>query len=376
MASSFISIKGGVVTIGSVGSDVFAFDLEARPLFASIGGKTYRRGLMNTYLHVGNQGGRHFARRISQEEAEPLIPMIRDRAFELLEKAHPDVDSNINYFMSRLSRLNWASLKENSQRLMSIYGGRISIIPPDVYFPLYVRYSYGCTWNRCTFCSLYSGIRHRELSEAEVEKQLSGVMRILGKGTESRRSIFLGDGNAANTSIENLEPVMRKIRDILPLPVDSFMDIFTTSPSREEFLLLHDLGLRRIYIGLESASTDVLRILNKPLQLKEAADIITAAKNSGLAVGLIILSGAGGAKLAKVHIEKTSEYVAHLPLGHNDIVFISPLELSPGDRYSRIAQIEGLEDLPNEQKIMQAEILKKEIASRWSSLHGTKIEFP
>ena len=55
------------------------------------------------------------------------------------------------------------------------------------------------------------------------------------------------------------------------------------------------LGLRQLYLGLESGSDEVRRTLSKGGTAQDAVQTVARLHGAGLAVGIIVLLGAGGA---------------------------------------------------------------------------------
>ncbi|HLH85780.1 MAG TPA: radical SAM protein [Thermoplasmataceae archaeon] len=375
MTITVANIRNGVVTVGEERGDTFAFDLEGRPIFALIDGRMYRRGLMNSFLQIGANNHRHFALPLSNSAASEIVKEIRVRATKIVETSRLGESEEMAYFMSRLNALDWENLKIDSQKLLSAYGGPVSIVPPDQYFPLYIRYSHGCTWNRCTFCTLYTGVRPKVLSADEVEIQTKRLVNILGKGIQTRRTVFIGDGNPINADFENFAELLEKIRAITPLPIDTFLDTFTREFTGDEIEKLAKLGLHKIYVGLESASSEVLRILNKPIRLDSMARLIGMFRKAGVLLGLIVLAGAGGVKFERIHREATAEYIASLPMSSGDTVFISPIEVANSSRYRIISESEELGDFSDDEKITEAERLKDHIILKWRIKHGTNPPF-
>jgi hypothetical protein len=70
--------------------------------------------------------------------------------------------------------------------------------------------------------------------------------------------------------------------------------------------------------------------LGKPGHPKELLPLARALKEAGLALGLILMVGAGGRTYEKAHREESLSLLAELPLGREDLVYLSPFQETPG----------------------------------------------
>lgn len=117
----------------------------------------------------------------------------------------------------------------------------------------------GCPHNKCTFCAMYKDCEYREISLMEIEQVLLNA----DKYTER---VFLTGADPLFIGFDKMLLVLKKIKQFLPYCacVASYASIRSVSRySVEELKILHDLGLRLLYIGFESGSDEVLRSIRK-----------------------------------------------------------------------------------------------------------------
>jgi len=368
-------LEKGVLSLADESGRVLSLDLEGRLIYFTTGNATYRRTILNKFVKMRIEKGIRRVSPVPPSEARVVI----SEAFETVDGVlKSDCPSDLKRNLSELlERINYEWLSRDAEKFISVYGGGVPIIPPDQYFTIYVRYADGCPWNRCTFCRLYPGVRYRTRSVEEVESQLILLIKLLGRGIESRRSVFLGDANAVNTEIDRLVEVLRTVRKHIHLPLYAFSDAFTTPRNKgiDEYTVMKKNGLERIYIGIESGDEEVLRVLNKPMVLSLAKKEIEEIKAAGIGVGLIVMSGAGGRKLAGQHIENTSRFLSTLPLGRGDIVYISPINEYEGSDYAKIVEEEGLGEMSMEEKGQQADEIRNRLDELWRKIHNSLPEF-
>ena len=369
-------IDHGVFSIGQVRGDVLTFDLEGRIIFATISGKSYRRTIMNRFIEIIAANGTRTTRELQYGEAQEIADAIYRRLGTLVMGA--GLSGIDEPGLSWMGKKDWGWLVSDAGRLTEIYSGGIPVIPPDQYFALYIRYTRGCPWNKCSFCRLYTGINYAVNSVSSVLSQVDDLRAALGRGMNSRRTVFLGDANAINARTSEVVKVITALRETLGLPVYAFSDAFTTplSKSESDYSQMHSAGLRRVYIGVESGSRRVLDILNKPMNLDTALAEMRQMKPAGIGLGIIIMAGAGGRALAEDHIRDTSDLVAELPLGRGDVVYISPMVEYSDSPYYSIVTMEKLGILSAAEKMAQAQELKDRILSLWKERNSVPPNFP
>ncbi len=113
----------------------------------------------------------------------------------------------------------------------------------------------------------------------------------------------------------------------------SFTDVFEGHHRDDEDLKrLAALGLRRVYLGVESGDDEVLRRLLKPasreLVLRRARELQAA----GVTIGAIFLVGASGRERSRSHVERSISLLRDLHLGDDDLVYLSRLRPPSGLR--------------------------------------------
>src|SRR5690606_24163740 len=114
------------------------------------------------------------------------------------------------------------------------------------------------------------------------------------------------------------------------------------------------LGLRRVYIGMETGHDELLAFLNKPGSAAELITFVTDLKAAGLEVGLIVMVGVGGVEHRERHAEATLKALAQMPLGRGDLVYLSPFIEQPGSAYTLRSREASL--TPMSEKDIEAEL--------------------
>ena len=274
------------------------------------------------------------------------------------------------------------SLERDAAELQRLYRP-IPILPPDHYSSLVLQLTEGCAWNRCGFCNFYSGVSYRERELEEFLHHVDGVLRHLGGTLARLHRVFLGQANALLVDNDRLLPMLDGIAERIPLLspymgreerrrfkeeqlfwVDgfySFIDGFHRQKSAAEYRALAEAGVRRVYLGLESGSPEVLRLLEKPPAVDAAVELVHALHAADIQVGVILLVGAGGLPYAQRHQDETLEVLQRMELNRGDQVYLSRLVVHEGGPYEERARRDGLQALDRAAQDAQIAALRASI---------------
>ena len=360
---------------------MISFDLEGRLWTAMRAGISYRRGLNGKIIAkwLDSNNTRH-RRWISRQESNGLIQFSHNKARKL-EKAIQDGNFNLDGALSphntltlqRISTCDLEFYEEDIEQFSKVYKP-VGILPPDQYMAVVVQATEGCSFNACSFCDFYNDRKFRIKKPDELRDHIRSIKEYLGQGLSLRRTIFLGDANSLvipakqlfrHFEILNQEFQVKDIGGIF-----AFMDGFQKqAKTSQEYAQLNELGLERVYIGLESGSQKLLNFLGKPITPGVVVETVNRIKGAGIAVGIIVLLGAGGKVYEHDHILKTTEILNSMHLDLNDIVYFSELVENEGLAYSASAFEIKLHPLSGIEKIQQENAITDGLV--FSDLGGT-----
>jgi radical SAM superfamily enzyme YgiQ (UPF0313 family) len=358
------------------------YDREGRLTGAWIEGRNFRRSLDNRVIEKqeGPQPGLAYRvrRELAPDEARQFLAdvyarvaeyraALDDPATRAITTASPDDYLAARAALDRILECDLARLERDRETFHIIYKP-VSILPPDQYLALVLQATEGCSYNQCAFCGFYRDRKFYVKSPAEFKSHLRDVRAFFGGAIGLRKTIFLADANALIMPQAQLLPLFDAINaefalhppgledDALKLweaqhPIHfegiySFVDAFTTRrKTAREFSELATRGLRRVYIGLESGDAELLKFLGKPNSPDDVVQLVDHVKAGGVAVGVIILAGAGGEKYAEQHVRHTVEIINRLPLDEKDLIYFSELIDFPRSDYSALARAADIRPL-------------------------------
>lgn len=168
--------------------------------------------------------------------------------------------------------------------------------------------SVGCPYNRCTYCLLFKHLRYRPLPLEQIECELKRVSGLGG----TPKSIFFGDGNAFDLPTQRMEKILDMVHRYLPSCESVSMDATVTSilgRSDAELKRLHELGIKRLYIGVESGLDDVLKFMNKDHSLAQAREAMERIGALGYLYDAHIMTGIAGRGRGIENAEATAKFL-------------------------------------------------------------------
>lgn len=178
--------------------------------------------------------------------------------------------------------------------------------PPSEAHSLILPVTNGCSWNKCTFCDMYTA--EQKKFRARDEEQVLEEIRRCGEQMIVQR-VFLADGDAMVLPTHRLLRILEAIAEHMPEVhrVTSYcLPRNLRRKSVEDLQLLREAGLRMLYVGAESGDDEVLRRVNKGETFDSTAEALLKAKEAGLKTSVMILNGLGGQSLSEQHAENSA----------------------------------------------------------------------
>jgi Radical SAM superfamily len=362
-----ISLKEHSIAVSVDGSLVVSWDRGGRLYSVWDDGLTWRRGLSGTMIEKRRAGEERERAVLEGAAADLVVNRAAGVARTALERmiggswrwtsaVDQVVAQEARALFSLASRFDAAAARADAERFALVFG-RVGILPPDQYLSLVVQATEGCSFNTCTFCDLYHE-GYRVKTPEEFREHVGGVLNYLGASASLRsRGIFLGAANALAVPMARLLPIFETLLDELDAArrgVCAFVDGFTgVRKTAAEYRLLSHLGLRRVYVGLESGHDPLLSFVRKPGGATEAIETVRAIKTAGVHVGVIVMTGLGGRQYGDGHERDTAAAINAMGLGEGDLVYFSDLVEVPSTSYPVLAADARLEPLSRGERLQQ-----------------------
>ena len=190
------------------------------------------------------------------------------------------------------------------------YEGTV-IRPPSEARSLLLQVTVGCSHNRCTFCGTYAGEKFRIKSFEDIEEDILEAAswgRPIGK-------VFLCDGDALIIPQKRLVPILESIN----LNIRGLTRIGTYANTKsvlrktpEELRQLRELGLRIAYLGVETGSRELLKVIRKGADYDQIVQAGRRIIDAGIELSVTVLLGIGGVEKSIEHARDTARILTDI----------------------------------------------------------------
>ncbi len=237
---------------------------------------------------------------------------------------------------------------------------QIVIRPPVEAYSVLIPVTGGCSWNKCRFCGTYKGVYG--VSQDYAIRSIEDVKKDIDKYAENNYHgfpVFLAGGNPTSAPtvylIEIIKYVRIKLRNVPRVSCYAkALDILRKTD--EELKLLADAGLDIVYMGLESGSNTILRIMKKGTNAKSMIKAGKKILNAGINLSLYIILGLGSYKYSEEHVKETARVLTEI----NPTIFrFRTLNILPGTplwdewKSEKFTLLSPVENLKEEKQIVE-----------------------
>jgi len=260
------------------------------------------------------------------------------------------------------------------------------IRPPSEAHSLLLRVTRNCSWNKCEFCHIYKGERFSPRTVEEVKKDIDTINAMVsevrslswsrGFGGEinaslassilnrphlfpegyrsvifwlykGAKNVFLQDANNLILRTKDLVEVLSYLKKVFPSVerVTTYSRAKTVSRKTvEELRELHDAGLSRIHMGLESGYDKLLELVKKGVAARDHIDAGRKVKEAGISLSEYIMPGLGGKSMWKEHATETARVLNQIDPDFIRVRTLKVLKIMPLYRRIETGELELLTD--------------------------------
>ena len=202
--------------------------------------------------------------------------------------------------------------------------------PPGEWKSYLLQCTIGCSNNQCTFCGMYKEKKFRIRPTEEILEDIDMARAYYGPGLQR---VFLMDGDAIIIKTEDLLRILRKLYDTFPAleKVTLYAGPRSTlSKTPEELKALHDAGLSRAYLGVESGSDAVLKFIHKGVNAQQMLQAGQRLVEAGIDLWVTIILGiTGEGGDWREHILSTAKIINEMKPRHLSAMTFAPAKGTP-----------------------------------------------
>ena len=183
--------------------------------------------------------------------------------------------------------------------------------PPSEANSTILQVTLGCSFNHCSFCSMYRTKFYQERSLEEIKSEID----LISKYHPLTEKIFLADGDALNLKTERLVEIL----DHLNLKFNNLRRISCYAMPKNlmqkkgsELERGRDRRLSMLYVGIESGNDVVLQKVTKGASSSMIIESCNKALNHEFTLSCMIILGLGGRTYSDAHISDTATVMSQI----------------------------------------------------------------
>jgi len=215
--------------------------------------------------------------------------------------------------------------------------------PPAEANNIIIQVTHGCSYNNCSFCSMYKSKSYEVRGFKEVQKDIDTLASLY----PSASKVFLADGDALALQTDDLLSILKylqaKFQKLKRVSLYASTQNLQAK-SKEELELLVSNKLTLIYYGIESGSERVLKKITKGIGQSEIIDSLNLASFAGMKVSATMILGIGGKSYSKEHIEETAQIINKTRVNYLSTLQLGLQEDAKENFYKHFPDFEALDD--------------------------------
>ncbi|MBI4495307.1 MAG: radical SAM protein [Deltaproteobacteria bacterium] len=274
------------------------------------------------------------------------------------------------------------------------------IRPPSEAQSLLLRVTRSCPWNRCAFCHTYKGEKFSLRPVGEVKGEIDAVRSICDQIRElswragfageihppalrsllplagwsepsfrrvaawlahGGRQVFLQDADSLLLKTPALVEILSYLRERLPSiqRVTSYARVRTLArKTGEELRELHQAGLSRLHVGLETGFDPLLAYVQKGATAAEQVEAGRKAVAAGLSLCEYVMPGLGGRRWWREHAVETARVLNQI---NPQFIRLRTLYIGPGMPFFARVQSGEFERLSEEEGVAEIELFLRHL---------------
>ncbi|MDA3918873.1 MAG: radical SAM protein [Deltaproteobacteria bacterium] len=200
------------------------------------------------------------------------------------------------------------------------------IRPPSEANSILLQVTLGCSHNKCTFCGTFRDKRF----DIKKDDVIFEDIEFARQHYRRQNRLFICDGDAMIVPQKRLVKILKQIKNRLSWVKRVGLYANTKGigmKSDGQLKELKELGVKLVYMGLESGDDQILKEIRKGADSDRMIKMGKRIKESGMQLSVTVLVGLGGKKRSKSHALETGKVLSAID---PDFVGALSLMLVPG----------------------------------------------
>lgn len=215
--------------------------------------------------------------------------------------------------------------------------------PPAEADNIILQVTLGCSYNNCSFCSMYKTKQYKERNLEDIYKDIDTLVSVYPKA----HKIFLADGDALALSTKRLLVILKYLKQVFPKlrRVSTYASAQNLlEKSTEDLELLRENKLNLIYYGIETGSNVILKKITKGVSQDEIIKSLNKVPR-GMKISATVILGLGGEKYTNEHIKETANIINNTQVNYLSTLQLGLEEDAKDNFYKHFKDYMPLDDL-------------------------------
>ena len=215
--------------------------------------------------------------------------------------------------------------------------------PPAEADNIIVQVTWGCSYNNCSFCSMYKTKKYQARDLKSIFKDID----FLASYYPESRKVFLADGDALGLPTDILLEILAYLKQSFPKlkrvsTYASAQNLLHKSTQELELLSANKLNL--IYYGIETGSDIILKKITKGVSQSEIISSLNKVPND-IKISATVILGIGGEMYTDEHVEHTANIINNTTINYLSTLQIGLEEDAKDNFYKHFNDFTPLNDL-------------------------------
>jgi len=188
----------------------------------------------------------------------------------------------------------------------------VRVRPPSEANSLLLPVTIGCSHNKCTFCGTYTNVKFQIRPLEDIKRDIDEVAK---NYSWSLRRVFLENGDAIIAPQRLLVEVLKYLNEKFP-NLERIGSYATPQAalikSVDELKKLHELGLKIVYLGVETGDEELLKKINKGATYAQIVEAGRKIKEAGITLSVTVILGLGGPEGSEKHALATAKILTDI----------------------------------------------------------------
>ena len=195
------------------------------------------------------------------------------------------------------------------------YTGQVYRPPLEAYTPL-LEVTYGCSHNKCAFCTMYKQTKYGISPLEDVKSDIIELSNSFQKKLKPFERIYLLNGDPFTLPTERLLKIAELIKEYIPecKTITAYCSFYNLeNKTLDDMKKLKEAGYNELWFGVETGYQKALDYINKGTNLDGYYRGLDKMKVAGIEYHAIVMQGIAGSGNSLINAKETAKVLNYYP---------------------------------------------------------------